>query len=714
MPYSIRRAAAASNCLQRRSLAHRPSCILEGVYGGIMAREPLCRQRLVMVMVAAASLGVSGKAAAQSTLEAQREAIVRSLAQVPDLIPSEQMHERVGFHGYAETPAWVAIDFEERRIPEKVVVFPARVPGRLASGFPGSFTVEIADDASFQDPVKLGRWEELTPGAGEDLPFVVIVGNGAGGRFLRLLVDSFQRDPDVGDEAYFRLGEIVVLADGQNAALGRPVTATRSFESSRRWEPRNLTDGYFWCQPLRGRGSLQSNGFSSTIGSQPVSSPPFWVEIDLGGPRRIDEIHLVPAHPRGVADLPGYGFPTHFRVVADHDTPGEADVLLEDEPPYPAESLPNPGSVQLMVPTPGLVAQRIRIECDALWRLGPRSGWGPAEFVFALAELQCWRRGKNLAAGAAVTFSTARSDGGWSPGALVDNHSSRHELLGWGPWLEGIERRLELENDLAMIDDRIASARERWLRHLLFAAVCGAGILMTAAILLLAWQQWRIRQWQDHLRRQLARDLHDEIGASLSHLAIQSDLALQQLAENTPPVTRLERLSSMARETIDNMRDVIWMLTPQPGTWSELSLRLEMIARRLLDGIAHDVTVSGTPPDGRPPLEWSRNLIAFLKEAITNVRRHAGAIRVSVGVHWGDRLEIRVQDDGAGFPVEQPSSPLAETEKHHGLTNLRARAGEIGAMCDVSSSPATGTIVRLTTPELRTARLRARRTVFMP
>lgn len=655
---------------------------------------------------------------AQGDLESRREAIMQELAGLPEMTASEQVHERVGFHGYADAPAWVAIDLGEPRIPEKVVIFPARLPGRGQSGFPGSFTVEIAADESFHNPVKLARWEQPDSEAGDGPPFVVIAGNGAGGRFVRLVVDSFPRDADMGDDPYFRLGEIVVLVDGQNAALGRPVTTTRCFESGRRWEPKNLTDGYFWCLPLCGRAASPTNGFSSTIVSkpapEPVSSPPLWVEIDLGGPHQIDEIHLVPAHPRGVADLPGYGFPSHFRIIADKDTPDEAAVLREDAPPYPGEALPNPGSAQLMTPTPGLVAQRLRMECDALWALVSKSGWGPTQYVFALGELQCWRRGVNVAAGAAVTFSTARTDGGWSPEALVDDHSSRYELLGWGPWIDGIERRVELEHELAAIDGRIASARERWLRRLVIAALCGAGLLVTAAVAMLAWQQWRIRQWQDHLRRQLARDLHDEIGASLSHLAIQSDLALQQLAEDTPPVKRLERLSSMARETIDNMRDVIWMLTPQPGTWAELSHRLEMIARRLLDGIAHEVTVSGTPPDGRPPLEWSRNLIAFLKETLTNARRHAGALRMSVVLRWNDRLEISVRDDGHGFAGGLSALAGSHPEQHHGLANLRARAEAIGATCDITSSPATGTLVRLETPDLRTARLRARRGVFTP
>jgi signal transduction histidine kinase len=686
--------------------------------GGISAGS-LARWRRRAGTLGALVIGLSAASAADwSDLEGRRAAIERSLAELPELIASEQMHERVGFYGYADAPAWVAIDLGEPRIPEKVVIFPARLPGRGQSGFPGSFTVEIAADESFHNPVKLARWEEPDSEAGDGPPFVVIAGNGAGGRFVRLVVDSFHRDADMGDDPYFRLGEIVVLVDGQNAALGRPVTTTRCFESSRRWEPINLTDGYFWCLSLCGRAASPTNGFSSAIVSKPapgpVSSPPLWVEIDLGGPHQIDEIHLVPAHPRGVADLPGYGFPSHFRVVADKATPDEAAVLREDDPPYPGEALPNPGSAQLMVPTPGLVARRLRIECDALWRLGPKSGWGPAEYVFALGELQCWRRGVNVAAGAAVSFSSARTDGGWSPEALVDDHSSRYELLGWGPWIEGIERRVELEHELAAVDEVIASARERWRRRLVIAALCGTGLMATAAVAMLAWQQWRIRQWQDHVRRQLARDLHDEIGASLSHLAIQSDLALQQLAADTPPVKRLERLSSMARETIDNMRDVIWMLAPQPGTWAELSHRLEMIARRLLDGIAHEVTVSGTPPDGRPPLEWSRHLIAFLKESLTNARRHARAHRMSVLLRWDDRLEISVQDDGDGFPGGPSASAGSHPEQHQGLANLRARAEAIGGTCEVTSSPATGTLVRLETSDLRTARLRTRLGGFTP
>ncbi len=246
----------------------------------------------------------------------------------------------------------------------------------------------------------------------------------------------------------------MVLSEGKNAALKCFVQTSASLDSARRWEPLNLTDGYFWCLPLRGAGGSVTSGGRTQIDSSPIVGDTRWLEVDLGQPEPIDEIHLVPAHPAGLADLPGYGFPPHFQVLADSELPSSQVLLNELEPVHPAEALPNPGAAQLMRATRGLVAQRARLAAETLWRIGWGSLQSDREFVLALAELQCWQDGRNLAAGRPVTISDSAEGDGWSAAA----------------------RRL------------------------------------TA------------------LQRQLARDLHDEIGASLSELAIQSDLARQQQA----------------------------------------------------------------------------------------------------------------------------------------------------------------------------------------
>jgi signal transduction histidine kinase len=190
------------------------------------------------------------------------------------------------------------------------------------------------------------------------------------------------------------------------------------------------------------------------------------------------------------------------------------------------------------------------------------------------------------------------------------------------------------------------------------------------------------------LQTRLARDLHDEIGASLSELAIQSDLARQQHQRQLDPGPRLAEIATAARDTLDHMRDVIWLLTPKAGTWRDLSHRLDSVANRLLNGIDHEVHVAGEPPEGRPTPQWARDSVALLKEAITNARRHADAGRISVDIDWRNGLVLTVADDGHGFNPETVTGG-------HGLENLRERAAAMQAHLEIDSQPNQGTTVRL-------------------
>lgn len=625
---------------------------------------------------------------AAAELDARRAAIVEELESLPPLLPSPQTCQRIGFHGHAADPAWVVIDLMQRVTPEQVALFPARLPGAgdEQSGFPSAFTVEISDDPEFTSRVVIAEWREPASGAGESLPFWMAAGNGASGRYLRIAVTGFRSD--AGAAPFFRLGEIVVLADGRNAALRCPVEASASLDSSRRWEPLNLTDGYFWCLPLVGTRLSTTNGGRTQIDSSPVVDGTLWLEVDLGQPEQIDEIHLVPAHPLGLADLPGYGFPSHFQVVADADT-NSARVLLEEFlPVHPAEALPNPGSAQVMLAPRGLTARKVRLSAQTLWRIGPSSGRGSDQYALALAELQCWRGGRNLATGKPVTISDPAEGDGWSAAAVTDGFSSRHDLLDWETWLDGIARRVKLEEELTEIETWLSRQREDRLQRLLTMAIATVGLILLAAIATILWLRSASAKRLAALQTRLARDLHDEIGASLSELAIQSDLARQQHDRQLDLSPRLAEIAATARETLDHMRDVIWLLKPQAGTWQDLSHRLESVANRLLDGIDHEVRVASEPPEGRPAPQWARDGVAFLKEAITNARRHADAERITVRIDWTDGFILTVADDGHGF---DPHSATAG----HGLENLRARAAAMQARLEIDSHPGQGTTVRL-------------------
>ena len=626
--------------------------------------------------------------AAAADLDMRRAAVVAELATLPPLLASPQTCQRIGFHGVAADPAWVVIDLGRTVTPDRVALFPARLPGAgaMRSGFPSAFVVEISDDPSFANKVQIAEWRESEPGDGEQLPFWMAEGNGAAGRYLRIVASGFRVDR--GGNRFFRLGEIVVLAAGQNAALRCPVQTSASLDNARRWEPLNLTDGYFWCLQLRAASGSATAGGRTQIDAAPLVNGTRWIEVDLGQPERIDEIHLVPAHPPGRADLPGFGFPPHFEVLADPDTVEAAVLLDELHPLYPAEALPNPGSAQVMIATPGVTARRIRLAAHTLWRNGPQFPAERGEFILALAELQCWRDGRNLAAGKPVAISDSAEGDGWSAAAVTDGFSSRHALLDWKSWLDGLARRVELEAELATINEVLARRREDRLQQLLTVAVGSLAGLTLAGIAAILWLRAAAARRLAALQRQLARDLHDEIGASLSELAIQSDLARQQHARQLDTGPRLAEIATTARETLDHMRDVIWLLVPKAGTWGDLSHRLESVANRLLDGIDHEVLVTGDPPEGRPAPQWARDAVLFLKEAITNARRHGGAERVAVGIDWSDGLALTVADDGGGFDPEAVAAG-------HGLENLRERAAAMQARCEIDSRPGEGTTVRL-------------------
>ena len=641
-----------------------------------------------------ALLAVPSMGAVAQPLERQLAEIEKERASLPAVTAAEQTPARIGHHGFDADPAWVVIDFGKTVTPERIALFPARPPAGENSppnGFPSSFDIEIDETPEFSASIEIAEWKEASPGAGERLPFLMLEGNRASGRFLRLNVSGFRDDGS--GRKFFRLGEIVVMEKGGNVALGRPVTHSSALASARAWEGMNLVDGYIWCQPMQGPGSSPTEGYQTSPRKEPEVKGAVWVEVDLGVRRPIDEVHLVPAAPREGIAFPGYGFPTHFNVIADPGTEDEKLVLKEDSPPFPAEALPNPGAAPLMTETQGLNARRIRVVCDALWRQGSSSS-GRSDYLFALSEIQCWHQGTNLAAGATVTVSDEVRTPVWFPEALTDGFSSSHPLLSWDAWLDGIERSESLRLQADEIRRKIAvrEKEEAAAFGKRAAVIAGGTIILAGAVI--ALQRRRSKRQQEALRERIARDLHDEIGASLSHLAMQGDLARQQLDRAELTSDRLQNLSDSARETLDQMRDIVWLLSPKAGgDWHELSLRLEAITKRLLEGTGHELKVEGNPPAGKPAIEQARDLVAFLKESLTNARRHGKPSMIRVTLEWGAALLLRIEDDGKGFDEK-----VASSSSGIGLRHLRERADAMGAKLDLDSCPGTGTRIELRMP----------------
>ena len=196
---------------------------------------------------------------------------------------------------------------------------------------------------------------------------------------------------------------------------------------------------------------------------------------------------------------------------------------------------------------------------------------------------------------------------------------------------------------------------------------------------------------QDDERRRIARELHDETGQSLTALLV----GLRTI-EGSQTIAQAVQLAQRLRETTaQTLIDVgrLWRGL-HPGVLDDLGLAaaLTRLAEEFAQahGVAVQVQAEGLDGDGLSPL-LQATVYRVLQEALTNVARHAGAQRVSVRLVRGvGSVELRVQDDGAGF---KPGS-----SGRLGLRGMRERAALLGGSVKVESQPGAGTTITAQIP----------------
>ncbi|MEO0558693.1 MAG: ATP-binding protein [Bacteroidota bacterium] len=195
----------------------------------------------------------------------------------------------------------------------------------------------------------------------------------------------------------------------------------------------------------------------------------------------------------------------------------------------------------------------------------------------------------------------------------------------------------------------------------------------------------------DHTRLRIAGDLHDDIGASLSSMAVMSDLVLRNETLSESDRRRLGRLSTSARDLVDHLRDIVWAIDPQADRVQDLVVRLRDTADALLPGVRCGVRA---PEDATLSLDMDtrRHLMLVGKEALHNIARHARATEVRIELALdADTLSLSIVDNGQGFDPGQAAGG-------HGLKSLAERARQLNGTLEVTSAPGEGTQVTVRAP----------------
>lgn len=218
-----------------------------------------------------------------------------------------------------------------------------------------------------------------------------------------------------------------------------------------------------------------------------------------------------------------------------------------------------------------------------------------------------------------------------------------------------------------------------WFKVLLGLAVAGAAY---------SFYRMRINQIlkQQKIRKDVASDLHDDIGSSLNSIKVFAHLA----GADPSKKEYIQNVETNLEHATVGLRDMIWILDDKLDSVTDLCSRLEQLAARPAEAVG--ITVHFKIQEGLGnrilPKHIKRNLFLIVKEAINNSIKYAQCRNIDVQFALRQKkLQLQIRDDGIGFDLENKSAG-------YGLGNMKNRAEQIHFDCVIHSG-STGTSITL-------------------
>jgi len=243
-----------------------------------------------------------------------------------------------------------------------------------------------------------------------------------------------------------------------------------------------------------------------------------------------------------------------------------------------------------------------------------------------------------------------------------------------------------------------------WFLILAAAGVLGGVVFAARKIVTAKYRRQLARLEQQHAierdRARIAKDIHDDVGAGLTHITL-----LTELARREPELVgrHLDRIAGSARQLTRAMDEIVWAVDPQHDTLNGLMDYVSAYAEDFLRtaGIPCRMDLPVTLPAARVEAELRYNLFLALKETLNNVVKHAQATEVWLRLRIEPKtFTLVVEDNGRGIPVADGRGEggirADRIAAGSGLANLEKRLAAVAGRCEIHSQPGRGTRVEMT------------------
>lgn len=238
-----------------------------------------------------------------------------------------------------------------------------------------------------------------------------------------------------------------------------------------------------------------------------------------------------------------------------------------------------------------------------------------------------------------------------------------------------------------------------------FLGLMGFGVIGTVAAVVRQTVVRKMRRELEQLERQraverdrarIAKDIHDDLGAGLTHITLLTELARRSPNEETP--VHLNHISDMARELTRAMDETVWAVNPRNDSLEGLMTYVTKFAQDYLNvaGIRCRLDLPAQLAPRTLSAEVRHNLYLAVKETIHNVVKHARATEVWLRLHESSEgFTICIEDNGCGLASGRGDTNGSRLSTGHGLDNLEKRLMACGGRCVVTSEAGKGTRVEM-------------------